>query len=92
MAGVMNDSELLSHDVPGYEFYDDVQSGNLPQVSWIMPAESVSEHPNAGPQAGQKYVVTLVNTIMQSQYWKDTAIFITWDDWGGFYDHVHRHK
>jgi phospholipase C len=88
MAGVMNDPELLSHDVPGYEFYDDVQSGNLPQVSWIMPAESVSEHPNAGPQAGQKYVVTLVNTIMQSQYWKDSAIFITWDDWGGFYDHV----
>ncbi|MGD0550851.1 MAG: alkaline phosphatase family protein [Candidatus Bathyarchaeia archaeon] len=88
MAGIMNDPELLSQDVPGYEFYDDVQSGNLPQVSWIIPAESVSEHPNAGPQAGQKYVVTLVNTIMQSQYWKDTTIFITWDDWGGFYDHV----
>jgi phospholipase C len=88
MAGIMNDPELLSQDVPGYEFYDDVQSGNLPQVSWVIPAESVSEHPNAGPQAGQKYVVTLVNTIMQSQYWKDTTIFITWDDWGGFYDHV----
>lgn len=53
-----------------------------------MPAPTVSEHPNNGPVEGQKFVVGLVNTIMQSQYWKDSAIFIVWDDWGGFYDHV----
>lgn len=88
IAGIMNDPTLLSHDVPGSEFYKDIQSGQLPQVSWIMPAEPVSEHPNAGPEPGQKYVVGLVNTIMQSQYWKDSAIFVLWDDWGGFYDHV----
>jgi hypothetical protein len=88
IAGIMNDPSLLSHDVPGSEFYSDIQSGNLPQISWVMPAEPVSEHPNAGPGPGQKYVVGLVNTIMQSQYWKDSAIFIVWDDWGGFYDHV----
>jgi phospholipase C len=88
IADVMNNPSILSNDVPGSEFYADVQNGNLPQVSWVIPASPVSEHPNAGPEEGQKYVVGLVNTIMQSQYWKDSAIFITWDDWGGFYDHV----
>jgi phospholipase C len=88
MKGIMSNASLLSRDVPGSEFYTDVQSGTLPQVSWIVPAGAVSEHPTHSPEAGQKYVVTLVNTIMQSQYWKDTAIFIAWDDWGGFYDHV----
>jgi phospholipase C len=87
MAGIVNKG-LLSYNVPGSEFYTDVQSGTLPQVSWIVPAEAVSEHPTASPEAGQKYVVTLVNTIMQSKYWNHTAIFIAWDDWGGFYDHV----
>jgi phospholipase C len=87
MKGIMN-STLLSYNVNGSEFYTDVQSGTLPQVSWIVPAEAVSEHPTASPEVGQKYVVTLVNTIMQSQYWNHTAIFIAWDDWGGFYDHV----
>jgi phospholipase C len=88
ISGIMDDANLLSRDVPGSEFYIDVQNGNLPQVSWVIPAEPVSEHPDAGPVLGQKYVVGLVNTIMQSQYWKDSAIFIVWDDWGGFYDHV----
>jgi len=88
MKGIMSNASLLSRDVPGSEFYTDVQSGSLSQVSWIVPAGAVSEHPTHSPEVGQKYVVTLVNTIMQSQYWKETAIFIAWDDWGGFYDHV----
>jgi phospholipase C len=88
LSGIKNDPNLLSRDVPGSQFYADVQNGDLPQVSWVIPAEPVSEHPNAGPVLGQKYVVGLVNTIMQSQYWKDSAIFVVWDDWGGFYDHV----
>lgn len=88
IAAIKNDPSLLSHDVPGSQFYTDMSSGSLPQVSWIMPAPPVSEHPNAGPVLGQKYVVGLVNKIMQSQYWQDSAIFVVWDDWGGFYDHV----
>jgi len=88
MAGIMNNSKLLSRDVPGYEFYEDVKNGTLPQVSFIMPILEVSEHAPFGPIEGQKYVVTLVNTIMNSQYWKDSAIFVVWDDWGGYYDHV----
>ncbi len=61
----------------------------LPQVSWIVPAGDVSEHPgNSGIAAGEMYVTSIVNAVMQSSCWNNTAIFITWDDWGGFYDHV----
>ena len=70
------------------QFYADVKAGNLPAVSWVAPAGVVSEHPVALVSAGQGYVTALVNTIMQSPFWDSTAIFISWDDWGGFYDHV----
>ena len=69
-------------------FYLDVASGTLPQVSWIVPAANVSEHPPALVSSGQAYVTALINTIMQSRYWDSTVIFLSWDDWGGFYDHV----
>jgi phospholipase C len=60
----------------------------LPNVSWIDPKDAVSEHPNALISRGQAYVTTLVNSIMRSPCWNSTAIFLTWDDWGGLYDHV----
>lgn len=69
-------------------FYLDVKNGGLPAVSWIVPASNVSEHPVALVSTGQAYVTALVNTIMQSPYWNSTVIFLSWDDWGGFYDHV----
>jgi phospholipase C len=69
-------------------FYNDVTSGQLPAVSWIVPSSNVSEHPAALVSTGQAYVTALVNTIMQSPYWTSTVIFLSWDDWGGFYDHV----
>jgi phospholipase C len=53
-----------------------------------VPSGKVSEHPPGLVSAGQAYVTTLVNAIMRSPNWKSTAIFLTWDDWGGFYDHV----
>ena len=65
------------------------QSGcGLPNVSWIDPKYKVSEHPNAPVSEGQAYVTTLVNAIMRSPCWGSTAIFLSWDDWGGLYDHV----
>jgi phospholipase C len=70
------------------EFYKDVKAGTLPAVSWISPSGEVSEHPPNLVSEGQAYVTALINTIMQSPYWQDTAIFLFWDDWGGFYDHV----
>jgi phospholipase C len=70
------------------QFYIDAHNGNLPQVSWVIPSGAVSEHPPAGVRAGMAYVTGLVNSVMQGSDWNSTAIFISWDDWGGFYDHV----
>ncbi len=69
-------------------FFAAAKSGTLPAVSWIDPNGKVSEHPTALVSAGQTYVTGLVNAIMQSPDWDSTAIFLSWDDWGGFYDHV----
>jgi phospholipase C len=72
-------------------FYSDVHqqaSCGLPNVAWIAPSFNVSEHPAALISTGQAYVTTLVNAIMRSPCWNSTAIFLSWDDWGGFYDHV----
>ncbi len=60
----------------------------LPNVSWITPNSKVSEHPPALISKGQAYVTTLINSIMRSPCWDSTAIFLSWDDWGGFYDNV----
>jgi phospholipase C len=71
-----------------YHFYADVKSGNLPAVSWVAPNGAVSEHPPGLVSAGQAYVTTMIDDIMSSADWSSTAIFLSWDDWGGFYDHV----
>jgi phospholipase C len=69
-------------------FFAAAKAGNLPAVSWITPNKTVSEHPPGLVSAGQTYVTGLVNAIMRSPDWNSTAIFVAWDDWGGFYDHV----
>ncbi|TMM07855.1 MAG: phospholipase, partial [Actinobacteria bacterium] len=69
-------------------FFTAAHNGSLPGVSWIDPNATVSEHPPALVSAGQTYVTGLVNAIMQGPDWSSTAIFLSWDDWGGFYDHV----
>ncbi|MFF2344831.1 alkaline phosphatase family protein [Pseudarthrobacter sp. NPDC058119] len=67
--------------------YDDARQGNLPAVTWVAPTDDVSEHPPAKISTGQQYVAGLVNAIMSGPDWDSTAIFLNWDDWGGFYDH-----
>ena len=69
-------------------FESDARAGTLPAVSWIVPNGEVSEHPTALVSTGQAYVTSVINAIMQSPNWSSTAIFLAWDDWGGFYDHV----
>jgi phospholipase C len=69
-------------------FYADLRGGHLPAVSWVIPSGAVSEHPTSSIRAGQTYVTSLINAIGRSKQWNSTAIFLTWDDWGGFYDHV----
>jgi phospholipase C len=78
----------LADVAPLQDFYRAARSGQLPSVAWITPAQAVSDHPPALITAGQAYVTGLINTIMRSKDWPSTAIFLAWDDWGGFYDHV----
>ncbi len=69
-------------------FYYDIANSHLPSVSWIIPDLAESEHPPGLVSVGQAHVTKVINTIMQSPDWASTAIFLAWDDWGGFYDHV----
>ncbi len=71
-----------------HNLFDAAKEGNLPSVSWVAPSFRVSEHPPALVSAGQEYVTGLINAIMESPDWSSTAIFLSWDDWGGFYDNV----
>jgi phospholipase C len=65
----------------------DIQHGELAQVTWIVPDWAHSDHPGSGNE-GPSWIADIVNAIGNSQYWNSTAIFIAWDDWGGWYDHV----
>ena len=73
---------------PFNDFLHEAKQGTLPAVSWLTPAQSVSEHPPGLVSRGQAYVTSVINAVMRSKDWSSTAIFLTWDDWGGFYDHV----
>lgn len=66
----------------------DVANHQLPQMSWVIPNGKQSDHPSANDGTGPSWVASVVNAIGNSSYWADTAIIITWDDWGGWYDHV----
>jgi phospholipase C len=78
----------MAHLVALTEYFQDLKNGTLPEISWIVPMGQDSEHPPASPQVGMWYVTRLLNALMQSPYWKNTVVFLTWDDYGGFYDHV----
>jgi phospholipase C len=69
-------------------FLSQAAAGNLPAVSWIVPDQQDSEHPSALVSTGQAYVTRIINAIMSSPDWGSSAMFLTWDDWGGFYDNV----
>jgi phospholipase C len=72
------------------DFFQRAASGTLPSVSWVVPYKGNSEHPTHPVDEGQAWVTQVVNAVMQGppEQWQHTAIFLTWDDWGGFYDHV----
>lgn len=84
----VHDNEQLDNIQPLYRFFDAVKNGKLPSVVWIVPSFQNSEHPPASIKKGESYVTNIVNTIMQSPEWNNSVIFISWDDFGGFYDHV----
>ena len=69
-------------------FYRAARTGTLPAVTWLTPSQATSEHPPSLVTAGQTYVTHAINALMEGPDWNSTAIFLAWDDWGGFYDHV----
>lgn len=73
---------------PSSKILTTIQNGDLPTVAWVTPATADSDHPLANKGTGPAWVASIVNAIGESQYWDNTAIFITWDDWGGWFDHV----
>jgi phospholipase C len=66
----------------------DIEAAALPPVTWVTPHFQLSDHPPYSTRYAHNWVVELVNGIMRSEMWDHTAIFLTWDEWGGFYDHV----
>jgi phospholipase C len=66
----------------------DIKADRLPAVTWITPRFQLSQHPEYNFCYGQNWTIQVIDAIMKSPMWEDTAIFLTWDDFGGFYDHV----
>jgi phospholipase C len=86
---IRNTPAWTKYDVPNTQFLTDVSSGTLPAVSWLIAGGVDSEHPPNSMCEGENWTVQQVNAILQSPLYKNnTAIFVTWDDFGGFYDHV----
>jgi len=75
-------------NVASQQFALDAAAGNLPSVSWVFPPHLQSEHPNDNVAFGMQWTVDQVNAIVKGGLWNNTVIFISWDDWGGWYDHV----
>ncbi|MGA3080357.1 MAG: alkaline phosphatase family protein [Terracidiphilus sp.] len=73
---------------PQTQVLTDIANGELAQVTWIVPDLAHSDHPASGSSEGPEWVASIVNAIGSSPFWNTMAIFISWDDWGGWYDHV----
>jgi phospholipase C len=66
----------------------DIAANNLAQVTWVIPSQANSDHPKIAGNGGPNWVARIMNTIGESPYWSTTAVCVTWDDWGGWYDHL----
>jgi phospholipase C len=82
-------SDWKNHiSVPNTNIFKDLKGGSLPAVSWVIPTLFDSDHPASGCNGGPRWVTSVVNAAGTSRYWKNTAIVLLWDDWGGWYDPV----
>jgi phospholipase C len=73
---------------PNTNIFADVKGGTLPALSWVIPSLYDSDHPASACNGGPLWVTKVVNAIGTSQYWKNTAVVLIWDDWGGWYDNA----
>ncbi len=76
------------HVRPVDSLVDDIEANRLPPVTWVTPRFELSDHPPYSTGHAHNWVTEIVNGVMSSDSWDHTAIFITWDEWGGFYDPV----
>jgi phospholipase C len=81
-------SAMWKNVVPDTEFVQDIEAGTLPAVSWLTPSFGLSDHPPVSICRGENWLVQQLNALGRSPYWDSTAVIVTWDDFGGFYDHV----
>ncbi len=83
----INGTALSSHIVDLQQYFTDLQTGQLPAVAYLVPS-GLSEHPPGDITAGQSFAVSTVTSLMRSSAWSSSLYTISWDDWGGWYDHV----
>lgn len=81
-------SQMYENVVSDARFVKDLRTGNLPAVSWLTPSFRLSDHPPASMCEGENWTVEVLNELMDSPYWGSTAVVLTWDDFGGYFDHV----
>jgi phospholipase C len=86
-ARYVDDPKLSRHIVDLDEYFADLKRGTLPAVAFMVPS-GASEHPPGSIKAGERFVRTLVTELMASRFWKSSAFMWSYDDWGGWYDHV----
>jgi phospholipase C len=70
------------------QIISDIEAGNLAAMTWVTPLNNDSDHPQAHENLGPSWIASVVDAVGNSSFWDSTAIFVTWDDWGGWYDHV----
>jgi phospholipase C len=87
MPRYLQNPRLRSHIVPLDRYYDDLLDDKLPAVSYIVPS-GPTEHPPSSVGSGQAFVRSLINSLIQSPEWKSSAFLLSYDEWGGWYDHV----
>jgi phospholipase C len=85
---IRNSDLWTEHVLPYTQFATDAAAGNLPAVSWVVQDGDDSDHPPASSCEGENFTVSQLNALMQGPNWDSTAVFLTWDDFGGFYDPV----
>jgi phospholipase C len=89
IAGVYHSDMWRSDRIrPVDRIVEDIRAGSLPAVTWVTPRFELSDHPPESTCHAQNWVTDVVNAVMESDGWEHTALFVTWDEWGGFYDHV----
>jgi phospholipase C len=81
-------ASMSSHFVPRTQFFSDAANGTLPDISWVIPSLNDSDHPTQNLTTGQSWVASVVDAVEASPEWNSTVLFVSWDEYGGFYDHV----